>query len=53
LGHLVGKSYHALKFLLLILLYRNVSASAVIEQLQKWFEDNPASPSDLNRKFLP
>ena len=36
-----ANSYHALKFLLLDLLYRNVPALAVIEQLQKWFEDNP------------
>jgi len=35
-------SYHALKHLLLDLLYRNVPAQEVIGQLQKWFQANPS-----------
>lgn len=34
-------SYHALKLLLLDLLYRDVPAQEVVGQLMKWFQDNP------------
>jgi hypothetical protein len=34
-------AYHALKLLLLDLLYREIPARQVIVQLQRWFEDHP------------